>query len=140
MPWIHFLWGNCIISPEWCKVIPHHFFAVFCPPITNSFLLGMPRTYNTKLGAWRYADYNEDTLKECLDCIRNGELSWEKTSAKYNIPFRIIENTIKKYHQQRPGRPPVFRQKKSRLSLLILKLLLLVTLAFLWRVMISVML
>jgi hypothetical protein len=74
----------------------------------------MPRTYNTKLGARRYADYSEDTLKECLDCIRNGELSWKKTSAKYNIPFRIIANKIKKYHQQCPGRPPVFSAEEEQ--------------------------
>jgi len=58
----------------------------------------MTGTYKRKLGTRRYADYSEDNLKEYLDCLRKGELSWRKASAKYNKPFQTIANKIKKCH------------------------------------------
>lgn len=49
----------------------------------------MPRKYKRQPGNRNYRDYSEETLKDCLDAVRNS-MSKKLASSVYGIPVRTI--------------------------------------------------
>lgn len=50
----------------------------------------MPRTYKRKPGSRKYGDYTSEQLNECLERIRNGEITHLQGESQYNIPRKTI--------------------------------------------------
>ncbi|KAJ8930360.1 hypothetical protein NQ314_016838 [Rhamnusium bicolor] len=73
----------------------------------------MPRKYQRQLGSRRYADYTAETLKNCLNEIRSGDISHRKAEEKYKIPRRTILNKLKGRHSKKPGKQPIFTSNEE---------------------------
>ena len=77
-------------------------------------LLIMPRTYRRAVGSRTYCDYSHETLVECLEKVRNGELTRAQASADYNIPVKTIYNHLKtNEYLNKPGGQPVFTTEEE---------------------------
>lgn len=72
----------------------------------------MPREYQRKLGARRYADYSKDHLQNCLDSIRSGQLTQRQAEERFKIPRRTIINKLKG-DGNRPGFPQIFSDEEE---------------------------
>lgn len=68
----------------------------------------MPRTYKRKPASRKYADYTSEQLNECLERIRNGDITHRQGESQYNIPRKTIYNKLKGKQQKSPGKPQVF--------------------------------
>lgn len=73
----------------------------------------MPRNYIKKLGSRTYRNYSDDYLDECLNKIRNGQLTQRVAAAQYNIPRSTLKNKLKGAHVQKHGKPPVFTEEEE---------------------------
>ncbi|KAJ8963604.1 hypothetical protein NQ314_005504 [Rhamnusium bicolor] len=78
------------------------------------YIQGMPRKYQRQLGSRRYADYTAETLKNCLNEIRSGDISHRKAEQKYKIPRRTILNKLKGRHSKKPGKQPIFTSNEEQ--------------------------
>lgn len=68
----------------------------------------MPSTYKRKPGSRECGDYTSEQLNECLERIRNGEITHRQGESQYNIPRKTITNKLKGNQQKLPGKPQVF--------------------------------
>lgn len=74
----------------------------------------MPRTYKRAVGSRTYCDYSQETLRECLEKVRNGELTRAQASAAYNVPVKTIYNRLKPNENlKKPGGQPVFSEEEE---------------------------
>ena len=64
----------------------------------------MVRHYKRKIGARSYKNYSTETLKLCLDLIKNGTLSQRIAAKQFNIPRKTIINELSQKHLMRPGK------------------------------------
>lgn len=74
----------------------------------------MPTVYRRKPGSRHYKDYTEEQLKECLNAIKNKELTQRAAAVKYRIPRSTIKIKLRNFNMTSPGRPTVFGETEEQ--------------------------
>ena len=74
----------------------------------------MVRHCKRKIGAGSYKNYSTETLKLCLDLIKNGTLS-QCAAKQFNIPRKTIISKLSQKHFIRPGKQSVFSRFEEEL-------------------------
>lgn len=81
----------------------------------------MPSGYKRPKGSRTYQNYSEDTVREALGEITNGNMSARQASLKYKIPRQTLDKKAKGLHQKPVGRPTVFSaEQENKLSVCIM--------------------
>lgn len=73
----------------------------------------MPRRYKRSPGSRNYKNYSEATLKLALDEIRQGLISINKASDKYNINKSTLSRKMRGKHASTVGHPTVLNQNEE---------------------------
>ncbi|KAJ8910919.1 hypothetical protein NQ315_014253 [Exocentrus adspersus] len=82
----------------------------------------MPRQYHRMLGSRTYSDYSPDMLAECLNQVKNGEISQRQAAAQYKIPRKTLYSKLKNKHACKPGHPAIFSEEETEFEKCILSL------------------
>lgn len=73
----------------------------------------MPRNPKKRLGSRAYANYSPETLEECLNSIRSGQLSQRVAATRFGVPRSTIKNKLKRIHCKKVGRGRVFTEPEE---------------------------
>lgn len=68
----------------------------------------MVRQYQRTPGSRKYADFTDEKLNICLNCIWSGEMSQRVAAAHYDISLSTIKRRLKDISLKKPGHPAVF--------------------------------
>ena len=76
-------------------------------------IFNMGRTYKRQAGARKYRSYDDKTLAEALQKIRNGR-SLRSVSREYGIPAGTLCHKMKKKHMSQAGGATVFSESEEK--------------------------
>lgn len=74
----------------------------------------MPRTHKKLPGSRRYNAYTEEDMQAALEEIKNGTISINGASKKYNIAKGTLVNKVHAKHERKCGRPTVFSCEEEK--------------------------
>jgi len=77
----------------------------------------MPRTIRRKLGARRYNNFDDDTLKAAVLAIQSGDMSQRYAAEHYHITRSTLQLKLMKKQQTKVhvGHPPIFNEDEEQM-------------------------
>lgn len=74
----------------------------------------MGRKYKPKLGARRYRNYSEETLRKAVNAIKINGMSYKDAESLFNIPYRTLWNKVNERHTEKVGGQPLLSELEER--------------------------